>query len=119
MQKFLKPAMAPLVVAMLVLAVIAAPAGAHQTEVSQGNDFAITASDHESGTVCDMERDGHAVYADWYDESGNRIATASDGGDPGCDEVNFPGTSKAERVEVCEVWLEPTPDAKCSGRDNL
>lgn len=83
------------------------------------NDFAVTASDHESGTVCDMERDGHAVYADWHYGSGNRIATASDGGDPGCDEANFPSTSKAERVEVCEVWLKPKPDAKCSGRDNL
>jgi len=103
-------------VALLALAVFATPVGAHQTEVSQGRDFAVTATDHESGTVCDMERDGHAVYADWYDASGNRIATASDGGDPGCDEVNFPSTSKAERVQVCEVWWG---GAKCNGRDNL
>jgi hypothetical protein len=103
-------------VALFAFAAFATPAGAHQTEVSQGRDFAITASDHESGTVCDMERDGHAVYADWYSASGVRIATASDGGDPGCDEVNFPGTSKAERVTVCETWLG---GAKCASKDNL
>jgi hypothetical protein len=112
MQKLLRFTMTPLVVALLVFTVIAAPAGAHQTEVSQGRDFAVTATDHESGTVCDMERDGHAVYADWYSESGIRIATASDGGDPGCDEVNFPGTSKAYRVTVCETWLG---GAHCEG----
>lgn len=119
MRKFFQLAVTSVAAALLVFAVIAAPAGAHQTEVSQGNDFAITASDHESGTVCDMERDGHAVYADWYNAFGTRIATASDGGDPGCDEVNFPGNSKAKRVTVCEVWLGDDPGAKCSGRDNL
>lgn len=102
--------------ALIAFALFATPTGAHQTEVSQGNDFVVTASNHESGTVCDMERDGHAVYADWYDESGNRIATASDGGDPGCDEVNFPSTSKADSVTICEVWLG---DAKCNSESNL
>lgn len=116
MKIMLRFALTAVAVALLSFAVFATPAGAHQTEVSQGRDFAITATDHESGTVCDMERDGHAVYADWYNADGVRIATASDGGDPGCDEVNFPSTSKAESVWVCE---DLGGDVACEHRDNL
>jgi hypothetical protein len=116
MKIIIRFAMTAVAVTLLALAMFATSTSAHQTEVSQGLDFAITASDHESGTVCDMERDGHAVYADWYSESGTRIATASDGGDSGCDEVKFPGTSKASSVTVCETWLG---GAKCSSSDNL
>jgi hypothetical protein len=119
MRNIVRFAVMAITVALLAFAVIAESTSAHQTEVSQGLDFAVTATDHESGTVCDMERDGHAVYADWYNDFGTRIATASDGGDPGCDEVNFPGNSKAARVTVCEVWLGDNPGAKCSSRDNL
>lgn len=116
MKSIVRFAFSAVTAALFAFAVLVPPTAAHQTEVSQGNDFAVTATDHESGTVCDMEADGHAVYADWYTESGTRIATASDGGDPGCDEISFPGTSKASSVTVCEVWLG---GAKCNSSDNL
>jgi len=87
--------------ALLVLAGSTMPANAHQSEVSQGNDFAVTASDHRSGTVCDMERDGHFVSATWRDAEGFVVGYEEDGSDAGCDEISFNGV--ADTVVVCEV----------------
>jgi hypothetical protein len=101
-QKGIKLLLTPLAVALMVFAVAGAPVGAHQSEVSQGNDFAITASDHESGTVCDQERDGRAVSAEWRDAEGFVVGLEWDGGDAGCDEIQFHG-GKAYTVVVCEV----------------
>ncbi len=102
-QKTFKLAMTSVTLALLVLAVIIAPASAHQSEVSQGNDFAITASDHRSGTVCDQERDGHFVSATWRDAEGFTVGYEEDGGDSGCDEISFNG--KANTVVVCELTV--------------
>jgi len=95
-------------VALLAFAVITAPVGAHQSETSQGNDFAITATDHMSGSVCDWERDGAAVSAEWTDADGVSVGREVDSGDPGCDEVQL--RAKAEAVIVCEQDLDnPNP----------
>lgn len=94
---------------LAVLSLTAVPAGAHQSIVEQGDDYAVTDSDHRSGAVCDWESDGHAVYAIWYDANDHRVGIEEDGGDGGCDSVSFSG--KAETVRVCEFegsqkWCE-------------
>lgn len=101
--------------ALLVSAVITAPASAHQSETSQGRDFAITATDHMSGSVCDMERDGFPVTAEWSDADGFAVALETDGGDSGCDEVQFRG--KAKSVVICEENLQ-NPDP-CTYDDDI
>jgi hypothetical protein len=102
-QKIFRLTQTSVVLAVLALVMIAAPAGAHQSEVSQGNDFAVTASDHRSGSVCDQERDGHFVSATWRDAEGFRVGYEEDGGDSGCDEISFNG--KASTVVVCEIGV--------------
>lgn len=103
MKSFLKPILAAIALSLLALSLVSAPASAHQTEVSQGNDFAVTATDHQSGSVCDMERDGRAVSARWFDDEGFTVGYEEDGGDSGCDEIQFRGT--ADTVIVCEMIL--------------
>jgi hypothetical protein len=103
MQKILMRTASTALLALLAFAVISAPAGAHQSEVSQGHDFAVTATDHQSGTVCDMEADGHFVSATWRDSEGFVVGYEEDGGDFACDETSFHGT--AETVVVCEIAL--------------
>ena len=104
MERLVQPTATSVALALLAFAVISAPAGAHQCETSQGNDFALTATDHRSGSVCDMERDGAAVTAEWYDAEGISVALEWDGGDSGCDEGKFRG--KAVSVVVCEDNLQ-------------
>jgi len=94
--------MAPIALALIAFAVITAPVGAHASEVSQGNDFAVTDSGHETGAVCDMEADGRAVSAEWRDKEGHVVGLEWDGGDPGCDQISFKG-GKAYTVVVCEI----------------
>jgi hypothetical protein len=100
-QKMLRLAMTSAVLLLLASILVSAPVSAHQTEVSQGNDFAVTATNHRSGSVCDMERDGHFVSARWVDAEGFTVGYEEDGGDAGCDEISFNGV--AETVTVCEV----------------
>ncbi len=100
-QRFLKLAIVPAVMALVALAVVTAPASAHSTITSQGNDYAVTDSSHRTGAVCDMERDGHFVSARWTDSEGFTVAYEEDGGDSGCDQVTFDGV--AESVVVCEL----------------
>jgi hypothetical protein len=80
----------------------ALPAGAHANTHYNGNDYAQTDSNHKTGAICDMERDGYYVVAFWYDKSGDIIAQEDDGGDSGCDQITFGGT--AYSVKVCELW---------------
>lgn len=96
---------ATLMVALMLVAVNAAPASAHQSFVEQGADYAATAADHESGYVCDVEQDGHTVVANWFDKNGYVVAIEEDGGDANCDEVTF--ERKAYEVQVCE-WAGNT-----------
>ena len=114
-QKLIRLSLTPLALALLVFGLITAPVGAHQSEVSQGNDFAITATDHMSGSVCDMERDGFAVTAEWSAADGIAVALETDGGDARCDEVQFRG--RAESVVMCEENLQ-NPDP-CTYSDKI
>ncbi|MET8748229.1 hypothetical protein [Streptomyces sp. NPDC004728] len=61
---------AGLVVAMTASPVNAAPA-------YQGDDFAIHSYDARTLTVCDVEKDGHSVWAGYYIEGGSSYQTAS------------------------------------------
>ena len=92
---------ASLALALMLFAVNAAPTSAHSSIVEQGEDYAVTDSGHETGAVCDMEADGHFVSATWRDADGSTVAYTEDGGDSGCDDVNFRGT--ADTVVVCEL----------------
>ena len=104
MQRLVQLTATSVALALLAFAVITAPMSAHQNETSQGNDFAITATDHRSGSICDMERDGVAVTAEWYDADEYSVALERDGGNSGCDEVRFRGN--AVSVVVCEENLQ-------------
>lgn len=99
----LRVPLATLAIVLTLVAVGTAPAAAHSTIVEQGNDFAVTDSNHQSGAVCDMEADGHFVSATWYDDEGFRVGYEEDGGDAGCDQISFHGT--ADTVYVCEVTV--------------
>lgn len=98
--RLLRVPLAAMGLVLALFAVASAPAGAHQSIVEQGEDYAVTDSDHRSGSVCDWERDGHAVYAVWFDADGNRVGIEEDGGDGGCDNVSFAG--RADTIQVCE-----------------
>jgi hypothetical protein len=95
---------------LAIFALSSAPASAHSTIVEQGDDYAVTDSNHKSGSVCDWEKDGHAVMAEWFDSDGNKVAIEEDGGDSGCDNVTFKGT--ADSVRVCEY---ADYDSWCTG----
>jgi hypothetical protein len=100
-QKIFKLAATSVALALLVFAVVSSPVGAHQSEVSQGNDFAVTATDHQSGSVCEQESDGRFVSATRRDAEGLTVGYEEDGGDSGCDETSFNGV--ADTVVVREV----------------
>jgi hypothetical protein len=100
-QRFLRLALILAMLALVALAVVVAPASAHSTITSQGNDYAVTDSSHRTGAVCDTERDGHFVSARWTDSEGFTVAYEEDGGDSGCDQITFDGV--AESVVVCEI----------------
>ena len=93
--------MTSVALALLAFAVITSPVSVHQSEVSHGNDFAVTVTDHRSGTVCDSERDVHVVSATWRDAEGFTFGYEEDVGDSGCDGTPFNG--KAVTVVVSEV----------------
>jgi len=101
--------------ALLAFAVITAPVGAHQSETLQGRNFVVAATDHMSGSVCDMERNGAPVTAVWSDSGGFSVALETDGGDYGCDGVQFRG--KAVSIVVCEEDLQ-NPDP-CTFSDKI
>lgn len=97
----MKKAAAVLTSAFALIAVGIAPASAHQSIVEQGEDYALTATNHNSGSVCDWEKDGHFVSATWRDSQGRTVGYEEDGGDSGCDERSF--KRKASTVVVCEL----------------
>jgi hypothetical protein len=92
--------LATFAIVLTVLALSTAPANAHSRIIEQGNDYAVTDSDHRAGAVCDMEKDGNFVAAYWLDEDG-RVGYAEDTTDPGCEQLTF--TDKATKMYVCEI----------------
>jgi hypothetical protein len=96
----LKLPIATLALVLTIFALSAAPASAHQTVVEQGEDFAVTDSDHTSGTVCDWERDGHFISAAWYDDEGLQVGYAEAHGVGECSDDGFHDYAKT--VQLCE-----------------
>ena len=106
-------ALAALAVPALLIAT-ETPALAHYTVVQQGNDMASVSADHRRGSVCDREKDGNAVYADFW--TGFRNVREWDGGDRGCDNVDgLESHEVIKQVEVCENSARGTAKDKCKG----
>jgi hypothetical protein len=78
-----------------------APASASGTQITHGRDLAQTESDNLWGMVCDLERDGHAVYAIWDLLAPYGVAAEADSFDRGCDRPpSFP--QRSFRFRLCE-----------------
>ena len=61
-----------LILTCLVVALVlafATPAQAHFTRAFEGLDYASVGSEHRWTEVCDMEKDGHGVFADFLDSN--------------------------------------------------
>jgi hypothetical protein len=104
--------LATLALALTVFSLSATPASAHWDYEEQGEDVAITSPDHMSGSVCDVERDGNFVVADWYDSAGSLVGSAEDGGDAQCSDVSQ-FVAEADIVKICESVNVNDPP-KCS-----
>lgn len=74
------------------------PALAHYIVVQQGRDMASVSADHRRGSVCDREKDGNAVYGNFF--TGLRTVTEWDGGDRGCDNVKLQPHEVIKQVKV-------------------
>jgi hypothetical protein len=86
---------------VLGLAAGQAPAAAGGTEITHGQDVARTDQNQLWGGVCDLEADGHSVYAIWDLISPYRTRAEADSFDPGCDRPpRFP--VEAFRFRLCE-----------------
>lgn len=62
--------------------------------------MASVSADHRRGSVCDREKDGNAVYGNFF--TGLRTVTEWDGGDRGCDNVKLQPHEVIKQVQVCE-----------------
>lgn len=100
-----------LIASALVLAPVA-PALADYTVVYQGKDMASVSADHLRGSVCDREKDGNAVYGDFF--TGLRTVREWDGGDRGCDNVKLQSHEVIKQVRVCENTRRGTAKDACS-----
>lgn len=113
--RHLRLPIAAMALVLTLFAVGAMPAAAHWDYEEQGEDVAITSPDHRSGSVCDNERDGRFVTADWYDSGGALIGTAEDGGDRQCSDVFlFAGTAATVRVCESTEFPDEPPNSRCS-----
>jgi hypothetical protein len=90
-------------IGLIVVALMAAPAttSAHADKVYHGKDFATVTSDHLAGNVCDEEADGHAVYAIWYLQNGEKYAAYDNGSGGNCTSTDV-FESPAYKFAVCE-----------------
>ena len=62
--------------------------------------MASVSADHRRGSVCDREKDGNAVYGNFF--TGLRTVTEWDGGDRGCDNVKLQPHEVIKQVkQVC------------------
>jgi hypothetical protein len=80
---------------------------AHSTIVEQGEDYAVTDSNHLSGAVCDFEKDGNRVIARWYTDEGGLLDSEEVAGQGNCDQTRTWGV-RADYVQVCEFGLGVT-----------
>lgn len=88
------------------------PALAHYIVVQQGRDMASVSADHRRGSVCDREKDGNAVYGNFF--TGLRTVTEWDGGDRGCDNVKLQPHEVIKQVKVCENTRRGNNKDACS-----
>ena len=100
------------VAAPALLFATATPAFAHYTVVYQGRDMASVSGDHKRGSVCDREKDGNAVYGEFF--TGLRTVTEWDGGDRGCDNVKLESHEVIKQVRVCENTKRGNGKDACS-----
>lgn len=84
---------------LTALALMVSPAQAASAKVYHGSDYG--AADNYTGTACDMEADGHGVYAEFVLANGNQVSlNDGNGSASGCGENNY--SSKISKVRVCE-----------------
>ena len=86
--------------ALVLLIAGQTPAAAHTRKIHHGRDFAVVYPDHRSGAVCDEEKDGHGVVAQYMTQGGIEV-DLDDGEDRNC----FSSTtfhSKAIKFRLCE-----------------
>lgn len=95
-------------------ALVLAPATAvhPRNPVYQGSDFATISETHIVGTVCDRERDGNAVYAQYTQSREPNPLTVWDGGDRGCDSINL--NTGAFFFRICENDKRGAKQDTCS-----
>lgn len=83
-----------------------ANAGDYNAVVFQGDDYAALSPGMYYGEVCDIERDGHAVHASFWVDSGIKVVTDANGSKPGCSKTGNMH-SAIYKVQVCEEVVGP------------
>ncbi|TCC64526.1 hypothetical protein E0H73_09070 [Kribbella pittospori] len=96
-----------------LLTATAPVASAHYNYAYQGKDFISVSDTHTSGSVCDREVDGNAVYAMWTQGPDRKPIVEWDGGDRGCDTAQFP--VGAIYMKLCENTNHGTGADTCTG----
>ena len=86
----------------VALIAIATPRAGADSLIFHGRDSAIVSTDRRSGTVCDREKDGHAVSGVFHFAAFPDVFLVdSDGAAGGCSSISFP--AQVTRFEVCEA----------------
>lgn len=88
-----------LLLALVLVAVLAPPAQAHQVCQYHGNDWACVTDTHNTMVVCDVEADGNVTVVEYWSRYGT-FHRLTDGGDPGCAGDSHP--NNIDRFRVCE-----------------
>ncbi|MFG1627060.1 hypothetical protein [Kribbella sp. NPDC049227] len=106
---------AALLAVSTLLTATAPVASAHYNYAYQGKDFISVSETHTSGSVCDREVDGNAVYAMWTQGPNRKPVVEWDGGDRGCDTAQFPvgaiymmlceNTNHGTGPDTCTDWI--------------
>jgi hypothetical protein len=96
----------------VVLTATASEASAHYNYRYHGKDLITVSDTHGSGSVCDQEVDGNAVYAIWTQGPNRKPVVEWDGGDRGCDTATFP--VGAIHMKLCENTNHGTGADSCT-----
>jgi hypothetical protein len=106
---------AALIAVSALLTATAPMAAAHYKYAYQGKDLITVNESHGSGSVCDREVDGNAVYGIWTQGPDRDPVVEWDGGDSGCDTAHFPvgaiymklceNTNHGTGADTCTDWI--------------
>lgn len=96
----------------VLLTATAPTASAHYNYGYQGKDFISIDETHIRGSVCDRERDGHAVYG-IFTQGSHQAVVFWDGGDSGCDTKTF--RYGVGFMKLCENTHAGTANDACTG----